>query len=215
MNKVFLYMYPIEEFINILTFDDDYYTKYRREKPLKALNETIDLRYRNNGYKVVYILYKDKDVYGLDVKDNDEVVHTNINFEDALIYNEELDIPTVPSEQIIVNQLKDVDELVVGGFHFSESVKRVAEIALNNGIDALVDLELTDLFFSLYYENEFQKDNYDLDRYKRLKMKRSFINCRNLKEDEKLRLEDIFEEQFSQLYGSPAFGFYKEESKTK
>lgn len=220
MNKVFIYMYPIEEFINILTFDDGYYQKWNREDPLKVLNETIDLRYRKKGYKVVYVLYKDKDLYGLDLKENDEIVRTNTNFEDALLYNDDgtrkdyNDIK-MPSEQAIFNKLKDVDKLVVGGFHFSEAVKRVAEIGLKNNIDSLVDLELTDLFFSLYYEDGFEKDNYDLDRYKKQKMKRSFINFKNLKEDEKLKLEDVFEEQFSQVYESPAYGFYRDDIKIK
>ena len=60
-----------------------------------------------------------------------------------------------------------VDKIVIGGFHFSDCVKRVAEFCLENGINTLVDLDLTDFFFSLYYQEKyFKKDEYSPERYK-------------------------------------------------
>lgn len=36
--------------------------------------------------------------------------------------------------------------MIVGGFHYSDCVKKVGKMALNIGINCLVDLELTDYF---------------------------------------------------------------------
>lgn len=45
-------------------------------------------------------------------------------------------------------------------------LKKVKELALNIGINCLVDLDLTDLFFNLYNTNYFDVNLYDLERFK-------------------------------------------------
>ncbi len=156
MKKVFLYLYPIEEFNRIFLFDDSYYEEENREKPFPILNECIEKRYRSQGYDIVYALYPDKNIYGIIPKPNDKIVYTDISFKQASGYNEDgteksNDEIKYPNEQFLINQLGQVDEIVIGGFHFGDCVKRVAECCYENGIDTLVDLDLTDLFFNLYY----------------------------------------------------------------
>ena len=211
MNNVFLYLYPIEEFAKMLTFTDEDYKEWGRVPALKALNYTIDKRYRDKGYKIIYAVYRDKEIYGLDVKSNDLIINTDTTFDELSCIDddgkEKQDfIPKYPDEDYLINQIGFVDKLIVGGYHFSDCVKRVAERAYDRGIDILVDLELTDLFFSLYYKNYFQIDNYDTLRYKNNRKESAHF----LDDD-----DEFFEESFYNTYNSPVYGFYDDNIKVK
>lgn len=86
-----------------------------------------------------------------------------------------------------------------------DCVKKVAEVALKFGINTLVDLDMTDLFFSVYK----QKDYFDIENYNQEKFKINMINrfgdgCTEL--EKKL---------FDRNYSSPIYGFTKESSKRK
>lgn len=41
MNKVFLYLYPIEEFTKVFDLGNEYYDEIGIRRPLDVLNETI------------------------------------------------------------------------------------------------------------------------------------------------------------------------------
>lgn len=56
--------------------------------------------------------------------------------------------------------------MIVVGFHYSDCVKKIGKVALNIGINYLVDLELTDLFFNLYSTDYFDINSYDPERFK-------------------------------------------------
>lgn len=200
MNKVFLYLYPIKEFVGqfILygyTDDDklDYYEQYQRREPLEVLNEAIDKRYRQNGYKIVYATYPDKEIYGIDLKDTDKIIKTDINFSE--VKNEF----KYPNEDYLINQFGEIDELVVGGYHAFDCVLKVTERALERGINAQIDIELTDIFFGIYYEDYFEIDNYDKYRYKSYRKALASM----------LGMEDTFEDEFNEMYSSEAFGYDK------
>ncbi len=209
MNKVFLYLYPMEEYNRIFLFPDEFYEEMRREKPFRVLNECIQKRYREKGYQVVYAMYPNKEIYGIKPMPVDKVIYTDIPFKEASGINEDgskksKDEIKYPNESYLINQLKDINEIVIGGFHFNSCVKRVAEYCYDNGIDTLVDLDLTDLFFHLYHKNSyFRKDEYDPDRYKK------YLYDKQILEFEK----DNFEENFKNRYGSPVYGFYEKENK--
>ena len=84
-----------------------------------------------------------------------------------------------------------------------DCVKRVAEVALEYGINTLVDLDLTDLFFSLYKEKDyFDVENYNPDKFKlRMTSKYGEINI------------DLGERIFDRNYSSPVYGFTKSSGK--
>lgn len=68
MNQVFLYLYPIEEYTKMFIYpDDNLYDEWKVERPLPILSECIQKRYRNNGYQVVFALYPDKKICGIEV----------------------------------------------------------------------------------------------------------------------------------------------------
>lgn len=173
MKKVFLYLYPIEEYTKMFLFyNDKLYDEMGIERPLPILNDTINKRYRKKGYEIVFALYPDKELYGIEKYDTDKIIYTDITFSEASAVDENGNrktnfIPKYPNEMFIINQLGNVDKLIVGGYHAMDCVKKVAEVALENGIDTLVDLDLTDLFFNLYKQKEyFNKEKYDSTRYK-------------------------------------------------
>lgn len=82
MKKVFLYLYPIEEFTKMFLFHNDgLYDEWGIERPLPILNNTINRRYREKGYQVVFALYPDRDLYGIQKKDEDIIIYTDISFD--------------------------------------------------------------------------------------------------------------------------------------
>lgn len=211
MRKLFLYLYPIEEFTKMFLFhDDSLYDEWNVERPLPILNDTINQRYREKGYQIVYALYPDKDLYGLKKSAKDLIVYTDILFSEASAYDENgvkknNFIPKYPNEKLLLEQLGTIDKLVVGGYHVMDCVKRVAEVALSLGIDTLVDLDLTDLFFNVYKQKDyFDMKNYSPERFK--------INMINSFGDDYVELEESL---FNRNYSSPVYGFTNQTSKRR
>ncbi len=209
MNKVFLYLYPIEEYTKMFLFDnDELYDKMNIKCPLPILNECIQKRYRDKGYQVVFALYPDKNIFGITPKSQDIIIYTDVTFDEASeCYSDgnqkENFVPKYPNEQFLLNQLGHIDELVVGGYHFSDCVKKIGETALNMGIDTTVDIDLTDLFFSLYKNDEYFKiDEYNPQRY--MNFWKKFETLGEKKE--------FIDKQFQKMYGSPIYGFYSEKT---
>ena len=209
MRKVFLYLYPIKEFTNMFLFHNDrLYDEWHVDRPLPILNETINRRYRKKGYQIVFALYPDRDLYGIEQRDDDKIIYTDILFSEASAYDEngsekENFVPKYPNENLLIEQLGGVDELVVGGYHAMDCVRRVAEIALQRGISTLVDLDLTDLFFNLYK----QKNYFDIENYSPERFKQNMISRHGNEFTE-------FEERlFNRNYSSPVYGFVKQSNK--
>ena len=210
MNKVFLYLYPIEEYTKVFDLGNEYYDEIGVRRPLDVLNQAIQKRYRDNGYQIVYAIYPDKEIYGILPQSNDKIVYTDITFAKASGYNQDgsekpLDDVVYPNEQYILEQLGNVNELVIGGYHFQDCCKRVGEVALSNGINTIIDLDMTDLFFNLYRQEEyFNIDSYDPARFKEYMMNKMS------------RYGDEFSERlFNRNYQSEAYGFGKFNKKQK
>lgn len=147
MNKIFLYLYPIKEFANVFFLGNEYYDANNFKRPFNVLNESIEKRYRDKGYQVVYILYPDKEIFGITPKKDDKIIFTDVTFNEA-ISNKGINTGEevkYPNEQLIINQLGKVDKLVIGGYHAQDCVRKIGEKALENGINTLIDLDLTDL----------------------------------------------------------------------
>lgn len=87
MKRVFLYLYPIEEFTKMFLFHDSLYDESGVKKPLPILNETINKRYREQGYEIVYALYPDKEIFGIKRQNGDKVIYTDITFDEATAYD--------------------------------------------------------------------------------------------------------------------------------
>lgn len=203
MQKVFLYLYPIKEFMKFFQFrNDKLYDELNIPRPLPILNEAIDKRYRKNGYQIIYALYPDRELYGIEKHDDDKIIYTDITFDEASAIDERGNekknfIPKYPNEKMLIEQLGDIDELIVGGFHALDCVKRLGETALQCNINTLVDLDLTDLFFVLYKE----KDYFEIENYNPQRFKEYMINRKGN------RFTQVQESIFNNNYSSPIYGF--------
>ena len=210
MNKVFLYLYPIEEYSKVFYLGNDYYDEIGVKRPFDVLNETIQKRYRDNGFQVVFVLYPNKEIYGIVPKTEDRIIYTDVSFSDATGYNvdgsKKLEDEIVyPNEQNIINQLGNIDELVIGGYHAQDCVKRVGEVSLANGINTIVDLDMTDLFFNLYrQDNYFDLESYSPERFKKYMLEKM-----------KRYGDDLAERIFNRNYQSNVYGFENIRKKQK
>lgn len=102
---------------------------------------------------------------------------------------------------MLLRQLGDVDELVVGGYHAMDCVRRVVEVSMQNGTNTLVDLDLTDLFFNLYDK----KNYFIINSYSPSRFKEYMINKRGPEDIE------FSERIFNRNYDSPVYGFSNSE----
>lgn len=210
MKKIFLYLYPIQEYNRFFEFDEEYLHEIGRENPYKILNECIQKRYREKGYKIVYAIYPDKNIYGIKPLPTDKIIYTNVTFEQASGYDKngsEKNSKNIiyPSEAYLIEQLGEFDEIVVGGFHFGDCVKRVAEYCYQMEFPTLVDLDLTDLFFNVYHKKDYFKiDEYNPQNYKNyMLLNNRFGN------------KEMAERLFARNYNSPVYGFEDIQEKRK
>ena len=99
----------------------------------------------------------------------------------------------------MIKQLGDFDTIVIGGFHFADCVKRVAEYCYNQGYQTLVDLDLTDLFYSVHCIREY----FDIYEYDPREYKEFMIQSmsRNLP-------KEVVEKIFLNSYASPVYGMF-------
>lgn len=210
MKKVFLYLYPVQEYNRSFEISDKLLKQLGRGNPYNVLNECIQKRYREKGYEIVYAIYPGKKIYGVKTLTTDKIIYTDVTFEQASGYNhdgsekQDRNIK-YPSEKYLIEQLGNFDEIVIGGFHFGDCVKRVAEYCYQSGFPTLIDLDLTDLFFSLYYKKDYFKiDEYSPKNYKNYILSNSrFSNM------------EIAERLFERNYNSPVYGFENVEEKRK
>ena len=201
MEKVFLYLYPVKEFASSearALLDDSFCNECNIKHPFLVLNEAIEKRYREKGYQVVFALYPNKEIFGIIPQLGDKVIFTDVSFEQAINTKGEKDFtPKYPSEKFLLEQLGAVEELIVGGYHYSDCVWKVAEKAQQKGISTLVDLDMTDLFFSLYRKEDY----FDLEEYDPIRYKEYFLAKASKYGDE------FAERRFNTMYNSETYGF--------
>lgn len=217
MKKVFLYLYPIKEYADVFILDNEYYDSNGEKRPFDIMNECIEKRYRNNGYEVVWVLYPDKEIYGLVLKESDRVIYSDVSFTEATGYDKngnkkDKDKIKYPNEELLINQLGDIEKLVVGGYHAMDCVKRVAETSLKHGIDTIIDMDLTDMFNSIYWHQDYfdVEKEYNPEDYMEFRMKQ--LENNTYKEDWP-EWEETERNEFLETYSSAAYGFTKTHSK--
>lgn len=194
MEKIFLFLYPIKEYFNPLTKDNN---------SLVILNETIKKRYKGKGYKIICIQYPDKEIYGIDKKIINNVIYTDISFKEHVTKTKDGNYK-YPNEKLILKELINSSEIIIGGFHYEDCVKRVGEQALELGLNCIVDIDLTDLFFNLYNTEYFDQCNYTPQNFKEY-----MINKINRYNDE------LAQRIFKRNYSSPVYGIYNNEMERK
>lgn len=203
--KQFLFMYPIDDYFDFEVKNHSYgfsYTtkdkehlkkidkiiksKKNREQKKKEileldkeafgviykhkLNYCIDRRYRENNFHINWALFSDLQISNfIEVKTFDSLIDVGITFTDHISRKE------YPLESSIFNKIGFTQELIVGGFHRWDCVKRIAKYAHQKGIKTLVDEDLTEFFGRKIQEEHFIAESYR-PRYNCLAGKKSNIN---------------------------------------
>lgn len=204
MEKVFIYLYPIKEYTEMFLSSTEKNTKI----PLSILDECIDKRYRENGYQVIFALYPDKNIFGITRKPEDKIIYTDVLFEEASAIDSNGQLkknfkPKLPNDIALLRKIGFVDKLVIGGYHNNSCVERLGETALSLGIDTLIDVDMTDLFFNLHK----QKDYFKIEEYKPERYQNYILS-------QKTRYgEDFIKRLLTETYSSDIYGFNKPQIK--
>lgn len=126
----------------------------------KNLNKSINKRYRENGFGINFLLFDRHDICSfIEKHSEDEVFYSGLDFKTHITQREDGTYP-YPNPNYIVNQLGDVSELRLAGFHMWDCVDKVASTAFEKGISTLVDEDLTEFFHYRCKQDYFRVDNY-------------------------------------------------------
>ena len=131
-------------------------------KPIyrRKLNECINLRYRNTGFDIVYVLLDGEPLSDIiEPHAEDRAIYVGM---DATTHRTKMADVTYPypNQDYILNQLGLTNHLRIGGFHVWDCVEKLAKRAHERRIDVLVDEDLTDLFVISMKKREFDPSRY-------------------------------------------------------
>ena len=158
MNE-FLYLYPLYEFAKPLV-GESRWNSGEREKSYQRLAEIIAARYRQNDYRINWLLFSktegsiqpDLSIAAQELfLPEDRLLVSGKTFDNLVVSKQ------YPNTDFILSQLVPrPDKLVIAGFHLWDCVDKLAEAAYNNGIPTIVDKDLTELFFWGYRSGRIQ-----------------------------------------------------------
>ncbi len=142
MQTCFLFLYPIKYYI------DHSIGNHLRKESLQWLARILDVRYRQKGYAMHYLMFSDQ----MQRETPDlSLAHPLFPLEGKIIASgvtwQEMGDGKYPDSDHVLNQLPEHSRLVVGGFHQWDCVDKVAERSYRRGIDTFVDEDTTELFF--------------------------------------------------------------------
>jgi hypothetical protein len=162
--EALLYLYPIDEYIDwslkLMCFSRivNEGLPSLREKYAAVLNETIDCRYRQNGYQVNFAIFNDKKLSQLvDIQPNDKVLPVGMDFATHTTKRPDGTYP-YPDINYLLNQLGDFSKLRVTGFHIGDCVQRVASSALKCRLNVAIDADLTEFLPDFMFSRDFVID---------------------------------------------------------
>ena len=161
--KQFLYLYPIKEY-----FDSEFERRWLpeddgkefRQRYSQTLNRCIDVRYRQNGFRISYAVFDGSPIDRIiELRDDDRVIEVGMDFE---THTTELPDKTYPypNQDFILNQLETLQVLRVAGFHMWDCVEKLARRAHERGLDVLVDEDLTEFFPMMLRHSGFRVDRF-------------------------------------------------------
>lgn len=145
--KSLLILYPIWPYVN-----SEIWGEYRetKKKYAQAYQQLISARYPD--FQITWMMFSEMENpekpdmsylwSDISIKKDDIVGACGVNF------NVHCQMELYPDPKTILGACpQPIEKLVIGGFHFWDCVDRVAECAHNQGIDVLVDDDLTEFFF--------------------------------------------------------------------
>ena len=146
--KIFLFLYPIREYI------ESRQARWPRGKPfpIERLWEIIGARYRRNGFAVAWLLFGDKKNPGkpdLSRLYSPEIIKGgDITLSCGITFERHVSEKVYPSPKKILAKLgRPIEELALGGFHQDDCVTKVAQCAFRQSIHTFIDDDTTDMLF--------------------------------------------------------------------
>ncbi len=161
--KSFLFLYPIPEYINFEIENKGFFEdkKEFRRRYKEILNKCIDLRYRQKGFKINYVIFNGHEISDIiKLRPDDNIIEIELSFKEHT--TKKSGSYPYPSPDFILDKLKRVQVLRIGGFHLWDCVEKVAKRAYERGLDVLVDEDLTEL---LSYRILIKDNNFKLDSF--------------------------------------------------
>jgi len=163
--RAFLFIYPARVYTALGEVAVRDFHKKSFSKILEGFNQAIDLRYRRNGYRVFWLLYKKSrrseapDLQGHDERlvmfPEDKIVVASVTEHQQIVGEDETRKPVFTNERHVLRQIgfpDKIEHLVLGGFHRRPvrpdrdggCVNRIGRAAYRAGYSVVVDEDLTD-----------------------------------------------------------------------
>jgi hypothetical protein len=149
MNE-YLFLYPIAEYVDACTVHRS--AGYEKGSGgFKRINQIIEARYRNKGYDVNWLLFSLKADNKLpdlgltspyfEIRTADRILNAEISFEDFVKNG------VYPKPDLVLGKIPRHEKLVLGGFHQTDCVNRIAKASYERGVSTFVDEDTTEWFF--------------------------------------------------------------------
>jgi len=183
--KVLLILYPIKHYVNVLIGKKE--SPEIKRKIATFYQRLIEKRYLD--FQRVFVLFSETKNStkpnrpqlweGVSLRNNDIVGACGITFKnhrENKLYPEQ--------SNILALCPKPIDQLIVGGFHLWDCVDKIAKYAYQQGLNVLVDEDLTELFF--YRVRNSKGDPFlqtPISREKSLKQTRKILSKTGLLEN--------------------------------
>lgn len=157
--KQFIFLYPIPEIIDFEIqnhgWSEDGGVDAFRKKYATILNACIDVRYRQKGFGINYVIFNGHQVSdAIHLQAKDRIIEVRLNFKNHITKRE------YPDDDYILNQLGEINTIRVAGFHMWDCVDKLAKRAFERGLDTLVDEDLTEFFSYNIKNSDFRIDAY-------------------------------------------------------
>jgi hypothetical protein len=154
--KEFAYLYPIPEYTDFICPPES----PRRQQYAEVLNRAIDLRYRQQGFGINYVVFDRHPISDIvKIQPADRIIEVGIDFKTHTTKQPNGEYP-YPNPDNILNQLTALRILRVGGFHLWDCVDKLARRAYEKGVNVLVDEDLTEILPLRLTDEDFAVNRY-------------------------------------------------------
>ncbi len=122
-------------------------------KRFLLINKLLD-EYRSDGYRVHWVYFSIPE--NLDIPDDSShhpmfVRRKNDCAIAAGVTRDKLNANVYPNGVKLINKISGLKELILGGFHKDDCVRKIKDVARKQGVDARIDSDLTEDFFRIMY----------------------------------------------------------------
>lgn len=125
-----------------------------------VFNRAIEERYRNQDYRVYWVMF-DQHQYSplITIQPDDVRINAAMSFKEHTHRRPDGTYP-YPDFNKIPNHIADAKKVVVAGYHIKDCVDKIAAACYRSGHETLVDEELTEYFWRDYFRGGLRVHKY-------------------------------------------------------